>query len=150
MEPFTLHDFIRESNSIEGIEREPTEAEISEAQRFLSREVLTIDDLRCFVRIYQPGAQLRSHEGMNVRVGKHIPPPGGAGIIAGVSALLWEASMGHSDAYTIHARYEVLHPFTDGNGRSGRMLWLWQMGGIENAPLGFLHHFYYQTLANSK
>lgn len=27
-----------------------------------------------------------------------------------------------------------------------RALWLWVMGGIENAPLGFLHTFYYQTL----
>jgi hypothetical protein len=35
-------------------------------------------------------------------------------------------------------------PTTDGNGRSGRALWLWCMRG--RAPLGFLHQFYYQTL----
>ena len=40
------------------------------------------------------------------------------------------------------------HPFTDGNGRSGRALWLWQMNN--HAPFGFLHTFYYQTLENSR
>ena len=51
-----------------------------------------------------------------------------------------------SSAYVLHCRYESLHPFTDGNGRSGRALWLWMMGGIEEAPLGFLHTWYYQSL----
>lgn len=49
--------------------------------------------------------------------------------------------------FTTHLRYESIHPFSDGNGRSGRALWLWQMKG--RAPLGFLHQFYYQTLAAS-
>lgn len=45
--------------------------------------------------------------------------------------------------WEVHIAYEMLHPFTDGNGRSGRMLWAWQM---RNFPLDFLHTFYYQTL----
>ena len=24
--------------------------------------------------------------------------------------------------------------------------WLWQIGGIEQVPLGFLHHWYYSSL----
>ena len=47
-------------------------------------------------------------------------------------------------------RYETLHPFMDGNGRSGRILWAWQMIEHNIAPglsLGFLHAYYYQTLA---
>ena len=52
--------------------------------------------------------------------------------------------------FGIHLRYETLHPFMDGNGRSGRILWAWQMLHHDIAPgirLGFLHAFYYQTLA---
>ncbi len=54
--------------------------------------------------------------------------------------------------YISHVAYENLHPFTDGNGRSGRALWLWQMmhGTMRQVnmarDLGFLHTFYYQTL----
>ena len=74
---FDLKDFVRESNRIEGIEREPTEAEIQASKVFLDLESLS------------------SHS-------------------------------------------------------SGRMLWLWMMGGIKNTPLGFLHHFYYQALDSSR
>ena len=36
----------------------------------------------------------------------------------------------------------------DGNGRSGRALWLWQMVNQHNYDmrLGFLHLWYYQSL----
>ena len=57
----------------------------------------------------------------------------------------------HSDAgaWALHKHFESLHPFLDGNGRTGRALWLWMMGGIAQVPLGFLHTFYYQTLRYS-
>ncbi len=48
-------------------------------------------------------------------------------------------------------RYELLHPFSVGNGRSGRTLWAWCMlrRGDDPFTLPFLHRFYYQTLEHS-
>lgn len=141
---FSLGAFIDESNRIEGIYR-TSAAEIGAHLDFLELKAITIVDLEEFVSVIQPGAMLRRNAYQNVRVGKHIPPSGGPQIEIRLLALLEDTeSMG---VWQTHLAYENLHPFTDGNGRSGRVLWLWMMGG--NAPLGFLHQFYYQTLANS-
>jgi Fic family protein len=58
---------------------------------------------------------------------------------------------GDLSPFAAHVRYEHLHPFTDGNGRSGRAIWAWQMlyQGRGEIPLGFLHHFYYQSIQNA-
>ncbi len=139
---WSLEDFVRESNRIEGISRDPTVAECFAHERFLALDKITVRDLEAFVGVVQPGKALRRQIGQNVRVGNHIARPGSPEVEAQLEIIL-----GHMDergAYKTHLAYEDLHPFMDGNGRSGRVLWLWQMGG--QAPLGFLHLFYYQTL----
>ncbi len=142
---WTLEDFVRESNRIEGILRDPLPSEIAAHEKLLAFEVVTVSVLEEFVAIAQPGAVLRRTPGLNVRVGSHIAPPGGPEIEQRLESLLtYVGNMGRRGAYETHLAYEDLHPFTDGNGRSGRALWLWQMGG--EAPIGFLHQFYYQTL----
>lgn len=136
-----LIDFIRESNRIEGITRDPSDREVDAHQRFLGLTEITALDLENFVAEVAQ-AELRCREGMDVRVGNHIAPPGGPEIVDALEHIL--ANMATAGPYRTHCHYETLHPFMDGNGRSGRVLWLWQMGG--EAPLGFLHRFYYQTL----
>lgn len=145
---FFLSDFIRESNLIEGIHRPATDAEFQATESFLALPAVTVSALVDLVAVYQPGARPRFTEGLNVRVGSHVPTRGGPHVQAGLQALLTNEA--RWDAYEIHVAYETLHPFTDGNGRSGRALWLWHMGGIDRAPLGFLHHFYYQALQHTR
>jgi hypothetical protein len=135
----SVTSFIRESNKIEGILREPTQDEIDEYNRFIKLDRVTIKDLEEFVKVYQPDARLRCVYGLNVRVGNYYPPFGGPEIIEKLEEVLKI-----KDAFTAHVAYEQLHPFTDGNGRSGRMLWAYLMDDMHS--LDFLHTFYYQTL----
>lgn len=145
------HDvaFVRESNRIEGIKREPTFDEMEAYLRFMAQDKITLADMIEFVSVYQPDAELRERRGMNVMVGGYFPPVGDITIRTRLEDLLTDANTPfdrQKAAFNIHKRYESLHPFMDGNGRSGRMLWMWMM---QDAPLGFLHTWYYQTLAYS-
>lgn len=145
----TLRDFIFESNRIEGIVRAAKRSEIDAHERLLSRPALTVADVVEFVHAICQ-APLRNAVGMNVYVGNHVPPRGGQHVVDELGALLASVNRNDLTPYEAHCRYETLHPFIDGNGRSGRAIWLWHMHlrgeGDEAVLLGFLHAFYYQTL----
>jgi hypothetical protein len=146
--PFSLKDFVRESNRIEGIYRDPTDEEIFATEHFLQLNALFIEPLVELVKAYQPNVRPRFAQGLDVRVGSHYPPRGGPHVQMQLLELLEQISSG-MPPYLGHVAYETLHPFTDGNGRTGRAVWLWAMGGIEKAPLGFLHTWYYQSLQSA-
>ena len=137
-----LYRFVAESNRIEGIER-VTEEEIRATEFFRTLGYLEVKDVVDLVKVCQPDAVLRDVPGLNVRVGNHVPPPSGPHILANLESILMTANQGICTPYQVHVRYETLYPFTDGNGRSGRAIWLWQM---RDAPLGFLRQWYYQSL----
>lgn len=147
---FNTLDKIEESNRIEGIDRPVRGDEIVEFTRFIALERVVVADLIKFVSVYQPGARLRDQPGLDVIVGKHTPPPGSSVIPYKLDDILLKANMDQCSPWQLHREYEDLHPFTDGNGRSGRMLWYWMMVGNPKADLGFLHAFYYQTLEESR
>ncbi len=150
--PFTLEDFQVESNQIENIFRRyaQLEPELATLEAFLLRKApLQVGDLSNLVSVFTLSRdRIRDLVGLDVRVGNHVAPRGDPTIPERLTEILAAAKFdaGSEQAYLVHRAYEDLHPYTDGNGRSGRALWLYAMGGIGGAPLGFLHHWYYQSL----
>lgn len=154
-----LADFIRESNQIEGEETDGArlEREHPAYWEFLNLPDITIADLEKFVRTVKPGNVLRLQRGRDVRVGDHVAPPGGPEIYAALGELLHRIHARQLTAYHAHHEYEKLHPFTDGNGRSGRVIWLWMHknqtrgGAWERAIIrGFLLQWYYESLHHGR
>ena len=47
---------------------------------------------------------------------------------------------------SLKRRTAIRAPSMTPKAQAGNVLWLHGMGGIKRAPLGFLHHWYYQSL----
>jgi hypothetical protein len=144
--------FVRESNRIEGIHRVPTDEEIKAHRTLIARKRVKVEHVTALVAACQPNAVLRATTDIHgVRVGNHVAPPSGPNIVTELEGLLASIAARAARPWNAHVRYETLHPYTDGNGRSGRAIWLWHMTLLgqqrQALALGFLHNFYYQTLA---
>ena len=91
---------------------------------------------------------------IRVRVGPYLPPPAGE-----VSGLMFELlEWWNEDAATlspvlssaiVHYRFEAIHPFADGNGRTGRALALWELyrRGFDSHHIFSVDEFYWEDRA---
>ena len=151
-----LLQHIAESNMIEGIgwDEESAghagwidpEAQVPAHIKLFTKK-LSVASIVDFVSTIAPHAAFRNSEKVpGVRVGGLTAPPSGPGIEKSLLHLLDTHERGAIDVYNFHKAYEELHPFTDGNGRSGRAIWLHMMGP-QVPDYGFLQWFYYRTLA---
>ncbi len=89
---------------------------------------------------------------MRVRVGQYVPPPP-----ADVSGLMFELlEWWNNDApefspvlssAIVHYRFEAIHPFGDGNGRTGRALALWELyrRGFDSHHIFAVDEFYWEN-----
>jgi Fic family protein len=91
------------------------------------------------------------YRSIQVRVGRHVPPPPEeiSGLMfellewwnkepAGLSPVLSSA--------IVHYRFEYIHPFADGNGRTGRSLALWELyrRGFDTHHIFSVDEFYWE------
>ena len=92
-----------------------------------------------------------SYRTISVRVGKHVPPAA-----ADVSGLMFELlewwnkkSVALSPVLSsaiLHYRFEHIHPFADGNGRTGRALALWELyrRGFDSHHIFSVDEYYWE------
>lgn len=133
-----IEEYIRQSNYIEGV-RNPEEVNQSlkawnylKDQRFLTLECILATH-RLIMRNFPsigPG-RLRK---VNVTVGGRLCPPHST--IQYLTENWIDDMMGYraSDPKEMHVRFEHIHPFLDGNGRSGRMLMWWHETHLDRQP----------------
>jgi Fic family protein len=89
---------------------------------------------------------------ISVRVGTHVPPPPEE--ISGLMFELldwWNKRSGDlppvMSSAILHHRFEVIHPFADGNGRTGRALALWDLyrRGFDTHHIFSVDEFYLEN-----
>lgn len=137
--------FLQESLAIEGINRGPTPHEIRAAYAFLESD-LDLLGVLTLQSVIAPGHPLRNQRGMNVQVGAHTPMPGGKNVEQQLRTLVTQAE--HNSPFIVYSWFQHLHPFMDGNGRTGRLLWAKRMLQLKEDPfrIPFLNRFHYQSL----
>lgn len=128
-----LNTFLDESNKIEGVYDNQSFNDALEAWNYLvKQEHLTLDVIRETHRILMQNQPLAFHERGFFR---KVPV-----YIGGREGLVWQMvepdllmqfcfetarAYPAPDALKLHVVYEKIHPFVDGNGRTGRMFMNW-------------------------
>jgi Fic family protein len=120
------------------------------------RSAVTHEEVLKLHRIMAGGVMDQGRAGryrkIRVRVGDYIAPPPEK-VQPMMSDLLgwWNKRAARISSILssaiLHHRFEVIHPFADGNGRAGRMLSLWELyrRGFDNHHIFSIDEFYWEN-----
>jgi len=128
---------------------------LSYVEKNATKNSLTHDDILALHRIIAGEVMDQGTAGryrtIHVRVGRYTPPPP-----EDVSGLMFELLTWWNKESTklspvlssaiIHYRFEAIHPFADGNGRTGRALALWELyrRGFDTHHIFSVDEFYWE------
>lgn len=131
-------EYFRESNAIEGVHDEKAIDETMDAWNHLKE----FDELTHEVVKRAHGYILSNRQpdiageyrNAQVYVGESIPPPP-AIVESEMEKLLEWSPETPLEALEWHIAFEHIHPFADGNGRVGRLIYLWHCINLDADPV---------------
>jgi Fic family protein len=135
---FTVREFLHESNAIENVHSEKADEKCLSAWNWLRQQ----DELgheevkeshRRIMEDRQP-EMAGEYRDCEVYIGNHIPPAPNQ-VQPRMDELLSWTPKSPYEAVSWHIGFEQIHPFVDGNGRAGRLLYIAQMHKLEEEPI---------------
>ena len=130
-----LYDYIREEVRRQGHDVTRTEGQLRIAWMWdawewarvqAQRGVLpTLEDVEVVGRLIEPALNACGFRTVGVRVGPRLCPPPDTVIPQLTDLLARAAALSPLEFYKV---FEFIHPFVDGNGRTGKVLLAWRQG----------------------
>lgn len=80
-------------------------------------------------RIIEPGHNMNGFRRVNVQVGQYVAPS-----FTAVPSLMdvWQYQLPTLDPFEAYKRFQIVHPFTDGNGRTGKVILAWLLRNFDD------------------